>query len=167
MFSMMSLENNFMTGFEMKPGQILRRSWIPLLLIAMMACLSSEGWSQTAGKGTIKGKVTDKRTGESLPSVNVTVKGSYYGAVTDVEGNFTIANINVGTYTIEVSLLGYKTVQYTSVKVTAGTNPVLDVKMEETVLTLGQEVVIIGDKPLFNLEETQTSRSISSEDIKA
>ena len=156
-----------MTGFEMKPGQILRRSWIPLLLIAMMACLSSEGWSQTAGKGTIKGKVTDKRTGESLPSVNVTVKGSYYGAVTDVEGNFTIANINVGTYTIEVSLLGYKTVQYTSVKVTAGTNPVLDVKMEETVLTLGQEVVIIGDKPLFNLEETQTSRSISSEDIKA
>ena len=39
--------------------------------------------------------------------------------------------------------------------------------MEETVLSLGQEVVIIGEKPLLNLEETQSTRSISGEDIKA
>ena len=43
----------------------------------------------------------------------------------------------------------------------------LDVKMEETVLSLGQEVVIIGERPMFNIEETQSTRSISSEDIRA
>jgi outer membrane receptor protein involved in Fe transport len=67
---------------------------------------------------------------------------------------------------VEISLLGYKTVQVTGFKVEAGQAEQLDVKLEETVLSLGQEVVIIGEKPLFNIEETQSTRSITSEDIK-
>lgn len=118
-------------------------------------------------KGIIAGKVVDKKTGEPLPSVNVAVKGTYYGAVTDFDGKFTISNINPGTYNIEVSLLGYKSVQFTGIKVNAGETFSLDVKMEETVLSLGQEVVIVGEKPLFNIEETQSRRSLTSEDIKA
>src|SRR5260221_3402421 len=120
MLSMTSSENNRMNGFGMVAVRLLSRFWFPIMLIAGAVIFSTMGFSQSSAKGTIKGKVTDNRTHESLPSVNVTVKGTYYGAVTDVEGNFTIANINVGTYTIELSLLGYKTVQYTSVKVTAG-----------------------------------------------
>jgi len=127
----------------------------------------STALSQTAGKGTIVGKITDSKTGEALPSVNVTVKGTYYGAATALDGTFTITGINPGTYTISMSLLGYKVVEVTGYHVTAGESSRLDVKMEDAVLTLGQEVVIIGEKPLFNIEETQSSRSVSSEDIKA
>ncbi|MBI5475200.1 MAG: TonB-dependent receptor [Ignavibacteriales bacterium] len=122
--------------------------------------------SQATGKGTIKGTVTDTKTKETLPSANITVKGTYYGAVSSFDGTFTITNINPGNYTVEVSLLGYKTMQFTGYKVNAGETATLDVKLEETVLSLGQEVVIIGEKPLFNIEETQSTRSISSEDIK-
>lgn len=122
--------------------------------------------SQVERKASIKGKVTDAKTRESLPSVNVSVKGTYYGAVSDLDGKFTISGINPSTYTIEVSLLGYKSVQYTGFKVVAGDTALLEVKMEETVLSLGQEVVIIGEKPLFDIEETQSTRSITSEDIK-
>lgn len=134
---------------------------------ALLALLAPGAGAQTPAKGTVKGKVTDSKTHEGLPSANVTVKGTYYGASTDLDGNFTITNVNPGTYTVGISLLGYKTVQYTALKIEAGQNPPLDVKMDETPLSLGQEVVIIGEKPLFNLEETQTSRTISSEDIKA
>lgn len=130
----------------------------------MLLC-QSLAISQTT-KGTIKGKITDSGTGEALPSVNVTVKGTYYGAATDFDGNFTIANISAGVYTIEVSLLGYKTTQFTAFKVTAGETATLNVKLDQTVLSLGQEVVIVGERPLLNLEETQSSRTISSEDIK-
>jgi outer membrane receptor protein involved in Fe transport len=121
-------------------------------------------FSQT--KGTISGAVVDKISGEALPSVNVVIKGTYYGAASDFEGKFTIQNIGSGTYTIEATLLGYKTMQYTGIKVTAGETTPMNIKMEETVLTVGQEVVIIGEKPLFNIEETSSRRSISSEEIQ-
>jgi outer membrane receptor for ferrienterochelin and colicin len=42
----------------------------------------------------------------------------------------------------------------------------LDVKLEESVLTLDQDVVVIGSKPLLDVEETQSKRTISREDIE-
>lgn len=119
-----------------------------------------------AQRGTINGTVVDKNTNEPLPSVNVVVKGTYYGAATDFEGRFTIPNVTPGSYTVEVTLIGYKTVQYTGVKVNPGETTTLNVKLEETVLSVGQEVVVIGERPLFNIEETASRRSITSEDIQ-
>jgi outer membrane receptor protein involved in Fe transport len=43
----------------------------------------------------------------------------------------------------------------------------IDQTLQETVLSLGQEVLIVGDKPLVNVEETSSKRSITSEDLKA
>ncbi len=142
----------------------------PLLLLCITGMIlfltSTEGFSQTPGKGTIKGTVVDSRTKDGLPNVNITVKGTNYGTVSSIDGKFTVTGINPSTYTVEASLLGYKTVQFTGVKVIAGETVPLDIKMDETVLSLGQEVVIIGEKPMFDIEETQSTRTIRSDDIK-
>jgi outer membrane receptor protein involved in Fe transport len=138
-----------------------------LLIFVCAFLLEGACLAQQAPRGNIKGIVLDKKTGEPLPSVNITIKGTYYGAMSDFNGAFTIANINAGTYDIVVSLLGYKTVEFTAFKVAGGQTASLDVRMEETVLSLGQEVVIIGEKPLFNIEETQTRRSVTGDDIRA
>lgn len=119
-----------------------------------------------AEKGSIQGQIQDAKTNEVLPGVNIIAKGTYYGAATDFNGKFKIDNVTPGTYTIEVSLIGYKTVQYTGIKVTEGKPTVLDVLLEETVLTLDQDIVVVGDKPLINIEETQSKKSISKEDIE-
>ncbi|HTX18910.1 MAG TPA: TonB-dependent receptor [Bacteroidota bacterium] len=116
--------------------------------------------------GSISGKVVDSKTGEGLPSVNVLVKGTYYGASSDIDGNFSIPKVNPGEYTISITLLGYKAVEYTGVKVETGKPTTLSVKLEESALTLGKEVVIIGEKPLFDIEQTSSSRTVSSEDLK-
>ncbi len=115
--------------------------------------------------GTIVGRVVDENTGEGLPAANILVKGTYYGASTDFEGNYKIERINPGTYNLDVTLLGYKTVQYSGIKVEANKKVELDVKMSESVLSLGQEVVIIGEKRLFDVEETSSKRTIKTEDI--
>ncbi|HTP12469.1 MAG TPA: carboxypeptidase-like regulatory domain-containing protein, partial [Bacteroidota bacterium] len=141
------------------------RLLIPLLAL-LIAGTPVPGHAQGSSKGTIKGKVIDAKTKEGLPSVNITVKGTYYGTVTSIDGDFTITGINPSTYTVDVSLLGYKTSEFTGVTVAAGETYKLDVKMEETVLSLGQEVVIIGEKPMFDIEETQSTRSVNAEDIK-
>ena len=117
--------------------------------------------------GTIRGRISDAGSNEGLPSVNVKIKGTYYGAATDVEGNYVISNVNPGSYTLEVSIIGFKTVQRTDVRIQAGETLVIDQPMEETVLSLGEEIVVIGDKPLFNPELTASQRNVTAEDIHA
>ncbi|MFA5805219.1 MAG: TonB-dependent receptor [Melioribacteraceae bacterium] len=117
--------------------------------------------------GTITGKVTEKKTKESLLGVNVVLKGTYYGAASDFDGNYKIKNINPGTYNIEVSLIGYKAVKFGAIKVEPGKNKQLDIELEESALTLGQEVIIVGARPMLDAEETQSKRTISKEDIQA
>jgi len=115
--------------------------------------------------GSLSGKVTDAANGEPLPGVNIILKGTYYGTASDINGNFNIKNISIGNYNVDVSLIGYKTFQFTGTKIEADKTTRLDVKLEETVLTLEQDVVVIGEKPLMDAEETQSKRSISKEEI--
>lgn len=118
-------------------------------------------------QGRITGKVIDAKTGEGLPGANVTIKGSYYGATSDIDGNVKIEKVNRGTYTLEVSLLGYKVIQFTNFKVEPGGTATFRAKMEETVLTLDQDIVVVGQKPLFDIEETASKRNIGQADIQA
>ncbi len=111
--------------------------------------------------------MVDAKSGEGLPGANVTVKGTYYGASSDIDGNVKVERMNPGTYVVEVSLLGYKTVQFTNVKVVAGQTATIRAKMEETVLAVGQEIVVVGEKPLFDIEETSSRRNIEQADIQA
>jgi len=116
--------------------------------------------------GRITGKVIDKANGQGLPGVNVILKGTYFGAATDIKGKFRIVNITPGSYVIKISLIGYKTVEYTGVKVKSGQTKEINVKMSETVLTLDQEVTVIGKKPLLDIDETQSKRTISQDEIR-
>ena len=129
----------------------------------LIILISSQLFSQQTGN--LQGKVTDSATGEALPGVNIILRGTYHGAATDINGNYNIANIAVGSYNVDVSLIGYKTFQFTGIKIDANKTTQLDVQLEETVLTLEQDVVVIGEKPLMDVEETQSKRSISKEEI--
>ena len=134
------------------------RTLAALLLICVISVFGQE-------TGSMSGKVTDKKTGEPLLGVNIVFKGTYYGAVTDINGQYRVKNLNPGTYNVEVSFIGYKTVQFTSTKITSGASKVLDVQMDESIMALGQEVVIIGEKPMMDVEETQSKRSFNKDDI--
>ncbi|MCZ7604048.1 MAG: TonB-dependent receptor [Melioribacteraceae bacterium] len=117
-------------------------------------------------KGRVGGSIVDAATGDPLPGVNVLVKGTYFGAASDFKGEFIINNVTEGSYTIEISLIGYKTLQYTGVVVESNKTTFLEVNMEESVLTLEQDVIVIGDKPLVDIEETQSKKTITKDDIE-
>ena len=114
---------------------------------------------------TITGRVVDKEKNEGLTGVNIMVKGTYYGSATDADGYYTISNINPGTYDIEASIIGYKVVLQTGIKIEVGKSVILDFSMEETVLTIGEEVVVMGKKPLFDVDETSSMTRVTSDDI--
>lgn len=61
-----------------------------------------------AGSGSIKGKIRDIQSKESLPYSNVVVIGTSWGTSADADGNYLIQNIPPGKYTIRSSYIGYR-----------------------------------------------------------
>lgn len=62
--------------------------------------------------GSISGKVIDNATKEALPYVSITIKEDnnvVTGGITDDNGEFTIKNLPLKNYTVDVQFMGYKT----------------------------------------------------------
>ncbi len=133
---------------------------LPFGLLFLMAAAAH------AQVGEIRGTITDANDGRPLVGVNVLVQGTYRGAVSDLQGRFAISEMNPGSYSLEITMIGYKVYQITGVKVTGGGIVEVEAKLEPTVLALGQEIVIVGEKPLFDIEETASRRAVSSADIE-
>lgn len=92
--------------------------------------------SKSPVKRTLVGTVTDASTGETLIGVNVIIKGTTQGTVTDLDGKFSIGV--TGKDEIEVSYIGYKTQT-----IEVGDLGVLNIKMEGDNEVL-DEVVVVG-----------------------
>ena len=58
--------------------------------------------------GVLKGSIKDKETNEPLVGATLQVKGSSLGAIADMDGLYR-CNLKDGTYTVEVTYVGYKT----------------------------------------------------------
>ena len=122
---------------------------------------------QAQQNGRIEGTITDKETGETLPGVNVIIKGTTFGAATNIDGEYTIPNIRPGSYTVRISYVGYETTLLTGIDVEAGETTDLDVEIAPQVLSGEGEVVVIGEKPIFDVEKSSTSSTVSRQDIEA
>jgi iron complex outermembrane recepter protein len=79
-----------------------------LKLFTLLLCLFS-GNNTFAQEITLKGKISDKETKEALIGANVQIKGTNFGAVTDLNGTFEITADVKLPVTIEVTYLGFAT----------------------------------------------------------
>lgn len=80
------------------------------LIITCLLCGFFYGFSQNSG--SIKGKVIDKNSKQALPYVNIVVKDNnkiVTGGVTKDDGSFTINQLALQKYTIEIQFIGYTT----------------------------------------------------------
>ena len=102
--------------------------------------ISHSVYSQQTGK--IAGKVTDTKTGETLIGLTVKIIGSTSGASTDVEGRYSLGNLNPGKYSLTFSYIGYQSKNITEIEVTAGKTTNLDVTIGEASSQALQEVVV-------------------------
>lgn len=106
-----------------------------------------------AQTGTISGSITDKDSGDPLLGANVIVKGTSMGAATDMEGNFTILNVDPGDITIMVTYIGYETLEQ-DITLNPGLTIVIDfellpelIELETYVVTASRRREKIQDAP--------------------
>ncbi len=135
--------------------------------IALVAlCMAILAGTALAGVvGTIRGRVTDKRTGEPLIGVNVIVVGTELGAATDANGEYEIINIPPGRYKLTASYVGYNEMTVTDVLVVQDNITIIDFKLSQTVIEVGP-VEVKAERPLVNRGQVTVERVITDEEFK-
>jgi hypothetical protein len=108
-----------------------------IYFLALASIISFSSFSQ----GSIGGSVKDVKTGEAVIGASVVIQGTSIGAATDVDGNFLIANVNEGTYSIVVTSVSYKSNIIPNVVVETAKRITLTIPLAEDVAELGEVVV--------------------------
>ncbi|HLC82775.1 MAG TPA: carboxypeptidase-like regulatory domain-containing protein, partial [Bacteroidia bacterium] len=140
--------------------------FITLVIIVITKVLFSQNSS-------IKGKVIDEKTGETLPGASVVVKGTTTGANTDLDGAFSIAGLAPGTYTIQCQMISYNTKELSGIIVKSGEPTIISISIQSASTDLGPVIIYATvnketNANLLNLQKNNASLSdgISSESIK-
>jgi len=111
----------------------------------------------------LTGHVLDERTGEHLPFVNVQVKGTTIGTVTDESGHYLLTDLPIGRQTIVFSYVGYETLE---LPITIIEDRTLELKA--TIREISQQlnsVVVTANRYATKRQETATIINVLSPDL--
>lgn len=128
---------------------------ILLMGLALFATLSLA----LAQDRTVSGKVTSADDGSAIPGVNIIVKGTTTGAVTDIDGNYKLS-VPASGGTLIFSFIGLE-----SQEVEIGSRSVIDVAMESDAEQLS-EVVVTGFGEREKAEYTGSITQVGTEGIE-
>ncbi len=118
-----------------------------------------------AQDGKVRGKITDKESGEPLIGANVIIEGTSLGASTDVEGEYIILSVPPGVYAIKGSYIGYAAMTISNIRVSSNITTTQDFQLSSTAIQT-QAVEVVADRPLIQRNTTNTVRLATQDDIK-
>ncbi len=108
----------------------MKKNYLTLVLALMWSAIS---FAQT----TVSGLITDANSGEALIAATVLVKGSNVGAISDVEGRYSI-ELPTNATTLVFSYTGYGTKE-----IEIDSRSIIDIQLTEGV-DIGEELVVVG-----------------------
>ena len=124
-------------------GRSIRSGVLALLIVA---AASSLAYAQGSFFTSLSGTVADS-SGAVIPGADVKIKnngtGAEYNSVTASDGGFSVPSLPGGTYTVTVSLMGFKTAVLSSVTLNASLPAT--VKVTLSVGTLEENVTVVGE----------------------
>ena len=131
-------------------------------------CLALMCTMGAMAQGIVKGQVFDKNTGEPLEFINVTVSHQgqtkiLKGAITDIEGKFSISELANGSYTLTVSFTGYKDIKRQfSINEQNRSRTYNALYLAEDSKTL-DEVTVVGQRSEMKLEVDRKTLDVSQQ----
>ena len=136
-------------------------------LVVGLLLLSAPAGAQIT-TGTVSGTVKDA-SGAVIPGVTVVLTSESRGtklapAVTNESGDFVFPNVTADTYTVEVTLEGFRTAKRTGVAVSGGDRVGLgNFTLEPG--TLAENVLVVGESPVVQTQSGERSFAVRSEQI--
>lgn len=129
----------------------MRRFLLSLMLMSSLSLVAQDR--------VVSGKVSSQEDGSSLPGVNVLLKGTNSGTVTDASGSYRL-NVPANGGTLVFSFIGFKTTE-----VEIGQRNVVDLIMELDVQQLS-EIVVTGYGSTLKKEFSGVVATVGSADIE-
>jgi len=117
---------------------LFHKSCVILIILVLFSCSKKQGEeSNPENTGTIKGKITDDVTGDSVPNAYIRVEDTspWTFAVTDSNGNYIIPHISAGNYNLIASVSNWNPLPkkgFAFVPVMAGKETIRNIKIQCT-----------------------------------
>ncbi len=123
------------------------------LFLLIFTITVSGAWAQKS----ITGYISDSEN-NPLPGVNVTIKGTLTGTISDLDGNYSI-EVNSEADVLVYSMMGMLTLE-----IEVGSQSEIDIQMEEDLIGL-DEIVVVGYGTMKKTDVTGSIVSIKEEDF--
>ena len=125
----------------------IERALLSLLLLLMAGLpvladehVNTKDYVNENKQSAIRGRIVDN-AGQTLPGATIYIESLHTGVISDINGFYTFANLNPGTYKVTVRYVGYSPVE-TTLTLSEGTTLVRDFTLSEGIEL--QEVVVGG-----------------------
>ena len=120
---------------------------------------------QETQRATINGTVTSRDSGEPMAGVQVFLSGTSFGAITQANGRYVIANVPPGTYTVIAQSIGYADGRRENVRANTAEPAVVNFEMATTALRLEQVVVTGTIDPTSGVKVPFTVGKVSADEL--
>ncbi len=144
---------------------------ITFLFVVILLATFAEMSAQGVTKSSMNGKVTDN-TGAALPGANViaihTPSGTKYGAITDFDGYYRIANMRTGgPYRVTISYVGFLGFVQDGVFLQLGSSKSISTQMKEEANALEEVVITANRSGVFDSGKTGTETTVTERQINS
>ncbi len=112
-----------------------------ILKQAFLLALFSFLFVQIMAQGILRGKIIDGDTGEELIGATIMIAGTTTGSATDLDGNYSIIDIEPGNYTFLCQYISYESQTFENIEIKDGEVSIINVKLLTVSVGL-QEVVV-------------------------
>jgi hypothetical protein len=135
------------------------------VVVALALLVSPVAYAQ---QGSIIGVAADD-TKAVLPGVNVTATDQEAGrqliAVSNEKGEYRLANVPAGKYTIQAELSGFSTVVLRDVEILVGQNATIPITMK--LATVSETVTVLGESPLVDTASSQVAGNVDRRQMES
>lgn len=135
--------------------------------VTMCVMVATLAYGQGSVTSTLTGTVLDT-SGGAIPGATVVIRNSGTGITTETvsssQGTFTVAALLPGTYSVTVSLTGFKTAVFNGVVLNAGVPSAITARLEVGGIT--ETVVVEGATALVQTVSSAVSSTINTEQIQ-
>ncbi len=133
-----------------------------LIVLGVVLVQAAALW---AASGKISGIVVDKKTKLGLIGCPVQVEGTTLGALTDLDGRYTILSVPLGDHSVIAKMLGFTTVIQSEIQVKPDLTTPVNFELEESAVTI-DPIRVIGRSGLIQMDLATTKRDVTAEKIK-
>lgn len=139
----------------------------PLLLTLLLLVNLFNVYAQ--GNGRLSGKVVDRTTQQPLAGISIVLQGSATGTTTDSSGSFRLVNLDIKTYNIDFTGVGYQPQSRYNIVIGAGNETNLTIELDPATESLNEVVVVANRRTAVaaTIESPLSVQRLTTEEIRS